>query len=456
MRLKISIAVTIIFCISIVFNLLITSEILAEDINVVLAEKIQSSISIALNNSDDIDYIYIPAGTFVEQLIIVIPSGQEIHLIGIGPDSTIISLPSGKTGNVISADGGGKIFIEGMKITNGTRSGISINNDTYVYLNNCNISNNSNNIGGGINNYGGNLNITNSVIENNNSFLNGGGIYNDGSLNISNSKITNNSSTLSTGGGIYNAGILNISNSTIINNTATNYGGIDTISSSENNIATNNWWGSELGPYNATNNPLGVGNSVADNIGFLPFLTIDPFLPVQPEDNLPPDEGNGSNDDSPPANINNAPVSNNSNISSSLYLFSQGSRYFSLNHYLNFYGSSPEGFIVLLYHNILGREPDAEGLGYWQQVLESNTKNASYIAGCLFFSEENNSRIEAFENSDFIKYLYQSILFREYDINGCNEWLNCMSSGETKQYLFDSFTASKEWSDICSKFSINP
>ncbi|MCX6383236.1 MAG: hypothetical protein NTV16_01945 [Actinobacteria bacterium] len=298
MRLKIQFVAIIIFCVSIIFNLLITSEILAEDINVAVVEKIQPAINKALTNSDNIDYIYIAAGTFEERIIIVIYSGQEIHLIGSGPNNTIISLPSGLTGNVISADGGGKIFIEGIKIMNGTRSGILNKNMTDISLNNCVIEKNFSTFGGGINNIG-NMVINNCIINDNSTNLNGGGIYNDGSLNINNSKITNNSSILSTGGGIYNAGILNISNSTIASNNALNYGGIDTISSSQDNIAINNWWGSELGPYNAANNPLGVGNSIADNVSFSPFLTSDPFLPVQQEDNLPPDEGNGS-DDVPP------------------------------------------------------------------------------------------------------------------------------------------------------------
>ena len=168
MRLKFQFVVMIVFCVSIVFNLLITSEIMAENIDVAAGEKIQPAINKALANGDNIDYIHIAAGTFEEQIIIGNFSGQEIHLIGIGPDNTIISLPSGIDGNVISADGWGKVFIENMKIMNGTQSGISINNDTYVYLNNCTISNNSSDIGGGIYNYGGNLIIINSVIENNN------------------------------------------------------------------------------------------------------------------------------------------------------------------------------------------------------------------------------------------------------------------------------------------------
>jgi predicted outer membrane repeat protein len=431
-----------------------------------VVEKIQPAINKALTNSDNIDYIYIAAGTFEERIIIVISPGQEIHLIGSGPDNTIISLPSGLTGNVISADGGGKIFIEGMKIMNGTRSGIRINNSTELTIQNCEISNNIGNIGAGIYNYGSTLNINNSTISNNSATLYGGGIYNDGTLSIINSKLTDNISTSGQGGAIYNLGNLTVSNSSISNNSAASYGGIASINGIPNiiNMANENWWGSELGPYNAANNPLGAGNSIADNVSFSPFLTSDPFLPVQQEDNLPPDEGNGSDDVSPPISgnenstntVNNSPPDNSNNILDSNYLFSQESNYFSLNHYLNFYSSPPKGFITLLYHSILGREPDIEGLDYWQQILESNSKNASDIAECLFFSEENISSIEEFDNSDFIKYLYQSILFREYDINGYDDWLSCMNAGATKQYLFNSFVASKERSDICSKFKINP
>ena len=86
MRPNLRFALVIIFCISIILNLSITSEILAENINTFPGENIQSKINVALANSDNIDYIYIAAGTFEEQLIIVITPGEELHLIGSGAE----------------------------------------------------------------------------------------------------------------------------------------------------------------------------------------------------------------------------------------------------------------------------------------------------------------------------------------------------------------------------------
>ena len=115
-----------------------------------------------------------------------------------------------------------------------------------------------------------------------------------------------------------------------------------------------------------------------------------------------------------PGNENNINQANNAasdNISPyGSYLVFRENGSFSLNHYLNLYGSSSGGFIALLYHSILGREPDIEGFGFWQEVLENNSKSASEIAECFFFSEENISRIEQFDNSDFIKY-YTTVFF---------------------------------------------
>jgi len=492
MKQKLFLIFILIFCIFIILSFSFTSKIFAESINVVEGESIRSAVNLALNNSDNIDYINVGAGTFIEQLIMVIPAGQEIHITGSGSDTTTISLPSGVTGNVISLDGGGKVFLEGVKVTNGTRSGISINNNTYVFLSNCYICNNKNNIGGGINNYGGNLIIENSIIENNTALLNGGGIYNDGSLTISNSKIINNKSNLSTGGGIYNAGILNISSSTIADNTATNFSGIDTITSLQYNTATNNWWGSDTGPYNLTSNSSGTGNSVADNVNFSQFLTADPFLPAPPPDNppqdenippdtsppdttppdidppaadppAPPEENNNSgipaqitpeNNNNSNNNINNTRFSNNNSNSNHNDFSNQEN--FPLNNYLNLYNTPSMGFMNLLYNSILEREPDMEGFLYWHNTLENNFKSASEIAGNLFVSEENIQKIENLDNSDFIKYLYHSILFRKYDPQGYNDWLYFLNSGKSRQDLLQSFLNSDEWLGICANFNIKP
>ncbi len=44
-------------------------------------------------------------------------------------------------------------------------------------------------------------------------------------------------------------------------------------------MAEDNWWGDASGPYHATLNPSGLGDSVSDNVDFDPWLTSPPFVP---------------------------------------------------------------------------------------------------------------------------------------------------------------------------------
>ncbi|MFA6475220.1 MAG: right-handed parallel beta-helix repeat-containing protein, partial [Patescibacteria group bacterium] len=46
--------------------------------------------------------------------------------------------------------------------------------------------------------------------------------------------------------------------------------------------AENNWWGDSSGPYNATTNPTGLGDSVSDHVDFDPWTTVDPDADVTP------------------------------------------------------------------------------------------------------------------------------------------------------------------------------
>ena len=50
--------------------------------------------------------------------------------------------------------------------------------------------------------------------------------------------------------------------------------------------APNNFWGASNGPFNATNNPGGLGSDVADDVTFTPFETTAP--PVIPAPTMSP------------------------------------------------------------------------------------------------------------------------------------------------------------------------
>ena len=47
-----------------------------------------------------------------------------------------------------------------------------------------------------------------------------------------------------------------------------------------NATALNNWWGDASGPYNATSNPTGTGNSIVDGVPYDPWLGIAPISPT--------------------------------------------------------------------------------------------------------------------------------------------------------------------------------
>lgn len=130
--------------------------------------------------------------------------------------------------------------------------------------------------GRSINNDDGNLIISNSQVVDTASpgssgFIGAGIIQFNGSSTIISTEFSNQ------GVGFYFAGgTAIISQSGIHNNSS--YGVFNSIANVVN--AKNNWWGSPLGPFHPTLNPSGAGNRVSDNVDFIPWLTIDPLLPL--------------------------------------------------------------------------------------------------------------------------------------------------------------------------------
>ncbi|MCK9351805.1 MAG: fibronectin type III domain-containing protein, partial [Candidatus Pacebacteria bacterium] len=104
-------------------------------------------------------------------------------------------------------------------------------------------------------------------------------INNGGTYNIS-------SSTISSGysyGIRHGGGTTNITGSSIFGNGSKAFYNTTYASST----ATNNYWGSASGPYNAKYNPTGDhNNEVSDYVSFVPFLTYNPTIPdiIAPSD----------------------------------------------------------------------------------------------------------------------------------------------------------------------------
>jgi hypothetical protein len=159
-------------------------------------------------------------------------------------------------------------FEHGFKTTGDALSGFS--NSTLSVLN-TNISGKG--TGNGIEVYdGGTLNFSNGKITH---FLSGVATYNTdqgspSTLTLDHIIVSHNAVGVEVDG----TPTLSVATASIHDNAS----GVVYNHADANTIAfTGTWWGDASGPYNATHNPEGLGNSVSDDISFLPFLIEDPF-----------------------------------------------------------------------------------------------------------------------------------------------------------------------------------
>lgn len=134
--------------------------------------------------------------------------------------------------------------------------------------------NTADSLGGGIHASYESITVRDNLVTQNTAQY-GGGLYFDApsywttSLVVSNTITGNNASVL--GGGIYCKEIGQSQLNIMLNNISDNhhYGlyNDDTVSIT----AQYNWWGSTSGPYHPVTNPAGTGDSVSDNVDFIPW-----------------------------------------------------------------------------------------------------------------------------------------------------------------------------------------
>lgn len=165
---------------------------------------IQDCINISLAG----DTVFIPAGTYMESLVL----NTAVILRGQNQSNTFIQAPAGQ--RVLWIDGplvDNTVSVANLTLQDGDVSG---GNVCFPFPTNC---------GGGILITGGaQPNLFNLTIDNNQAYR-GGGLYADvGSvLNLSDVTFSNNSSVLSAGGGYFNEGVT-ITDSLFENNVSTN------------------------------------------------------------------------------------------------------------------------------------------------------------------------------------------------------------------------------------------
>ena len=113
-------------------------------------------------------------------------------------------------------------------------------------------------------------------------------------------------------------------------------------------------------------------------------------------------------------------------------------------------------FVTRLYKVCLDREPDAEGLAYWVNELK-NGQSGTYVAHGFIFSPE-------FVNKNYchnciVKYYYKAF-FNRVPIGSAQDneeyWQKKIAGdGETKGQVFNGFSNSAEFRNLCASYGVN-
>jgi len=111
-----------------------------------------------------------------------------------------------------------------------------------------------------------------------------------------------------------------------------------------------------------------------------------------------------------------------------------------------------ELFVTRFYTKVLERDPEEEGLIHWIQQLRSQSISAQYLAQAFFFSDEFiNKNVD---NTTFITLLYRTLLDREADQKGLNNWITRLQLGQSRTLILDSFINSKEFKALAKSYNI--
>ena len=109
-------------------------------------------------------------------------------------------------------------------------------------------------------------------------------------------------------------------------------------------------------------------------------------------------------------------------------------------------------FVKRLYRTGLGREPDAEGLAFWMDVLTTGECSGVQIAYEFLTSQEIQNK--NLSSEEYLEKLYNALMDRKSDPTGLAYWKNCMEKGSSKTVVLRQFLLSEEFLKVCTLYGI--
>ncbi len=109
-------------------------------------------------------------------------------------------------------------------------------------------------------------------------------------------------------------------------------------------------------------------------------------------------------------------------------------------------------FVTRLYRTCMGREPDESGLIDWVTWILNGSQSGSQVAHGFVFSAEFQRK--QLDDSAFVEALYRALFDRSSDASGKKTWMDCLSSGWSRQQVLEGFLGSEEFSRLCQRYGI--
>jgi hypothetical protein len=100
------------------------------------------------------------------------------------------------------------------------------------------------------------------------------------------------------------------------------------------------------------------------------------------------------------------------------------------------YANPNQGFVALVYQDLLGRAPEADGLAFWSGLLDKGATRQAVVLGIANSQEYR---------TDVVQELYQRYLKRDADLPGLTFWVGVLGSGATVEQVATGICGSSEY-----------
>lgn len=108
-----------------------------------------------------------------------------------------------------------------------------------------------------------------------------------------------------------------------------------------------------------------------------------------------------------------------------------------------------ERYVGILYEEILDREADEGGLGYYTDMVIQNGGDPSAVVLSLFGSTEFVER--NLSNEEYVTILYRALLLREPDEEGMTAFVSALNNGQPREEILQIFLDSDEYKTVLAE-----